>query len=187
MKMISNQQCKNVITYYFLDMMKKEEDGASSQIPSHITRDTIFFNKMRANVCGSIYNTNQYKDILSIVHNSSSIKQINTVPRNSICEVDKKPIPLSQCGVQLICKQVSDDIKHVVVRKEFQQICNSYFKLRYFPEHIQHSLTNWLIQQPWYLPNCYKTNKLLQKILTSTFPTIIFNDLTFIVESLESR
>lgn len=182
--MISNQQCKNVITYYFLELMKKDI-GNSLQIPSHITRDTIFFNKMRANICGAIYNTDKYKDILSIVHNSRTIKQVNTVPCNSICEVEKKPIPLSQSGIQLICKQIDDAIKHVVIRKEYQLICNSYFKLRYFPQYIQSKLLAWLIDQEWYLPNYYKTNSLLKKILASTFPTIIFKELSSIVDSLE--
>ena len=83
--MITEGQMKNVISYYFLDMMK-EDDHHINHIPTHITRDTIQFNKFRAETCGQCYNNPKYKKILEVIHNSKSVKQINLFKNMSVVD-----------------------------------------------------------------------------------------------------
>ena len=111
--MITKLQLKNIITYYYLDLMGRKSN--STQASSQNTRDTIAFNKMRANICGTVYNVAKFKYAIGIIHNSIIIQQINSIPRNSTCCVDNVHIPLSDSGVQLICKQNDESLKHIVL------------------------------------------------------------------------
>lgn len=181
--MITEGQLKNVITYYYLDLMSKNSHAI--QPPTHATRDTIAFNKMRAEVCGSVYNVVKFKECIGIIHNSCLIQQVNSIPKNAVCCVDRVAIPLCESGVQLICKQKNDCIHHIVLQKKYQKICNNYFKLRHFNELLKAKMRKWFIDQSWYLPNMYTTNDLLKKLFDSNFCKIAFKDLELIVDVLD--
>ena len=50
-KMLSVEQVKHVLTYYFLDML----DTDSTRVPQHIQRDCVFLNKSRGEICSDMY------------------------------------------------------------------------------------------------------------------------------------
>ena len=181
--MITEMQLKNVITYYYLDLMRQSCNNI--QAPTNSTRDTISFNKMRAEICGNTYNIPKLKQAIGIIHNSTLIQQVNSIPKNSECCIDKVKIPLSESGVQLICKQEDESIHHIVFQKKYQQICISYFKLRWFNELLQEKIRQFLLEQPWYLPNTYQTNDILKKIFNSNFCKIVYKDLEITVDFLD--
>ena len=181
--MITEHQLENVITYYYLDLMKKKSH--SLQPPTHATRDTIAFNKMRAEICGSIYNVEKFRECLGVIHNSYFIRQVNSIPKNTICCIDKVEIPLCEAGVQLICKSDEDCVQHIVVQKKYQKMCNNYFKLRHFNELLQEKMRQWFASQPWYIPNVYTINELLKKLFSSNFCKIAYKDLELTVNALE--
>lgn len=181
--MITELQLKNVVTYYYLDLMKNSSNNV--QPPTHSTRDTISFNKMRAEICGNTYNVKKLKHAIGIIHNSTAIHQINSIPMNSECCVDKVKIPLSESGIQLLCKQKDECIRHIVFQKKYQKIFNSYFKLRWFNEILQERMRQFFLEQSWYLPGVYKTNDLLKKLFNSNFLKIIYKDLEIIVDTLD--
>ena len=181
--MISEGQLKNVISYYFMDMM--EQDSLTVHVPTHITRDTIQFNKSRAEICGKAYNKTKYKNILSVIHDSVNVKQVNSVPNNTSCAVDNVSIPLNESGIQLICQSESNKITHVVLQKKYQTFCNSYFKLRHFDSILQEEIRQFFLKQPWYVPGVYQTYFLLKKLFASTFVMRVYKDLQSIVEILD--
>lgn len=182
--MITELQLKNIITYYYIDLMSQKSNNM--QAPTQSTRDTIVFNKMRAEICGNVYNIQKFKYAIGIIHNSYVIQQINTIPKDSECCVDRIKMPLIDSGVQLICKQKDGNIKHIVFQKKYQKIFNYYFKLRWFNKILQEKMRQFFVNQSWYLPNLYKTNSLLKKLLISNFSKIIFKDLELTIYVLEN-
>jgi len=184
--MITEGQLQNVISYYFLDLMENKKGTVNvMQPPTHATRDTIQFNKMRANICATVYNIEKYTSTIKVIHNSVLVHQVNSVPKNTICNVDKVQIPLSESGIQLICKHADDNIEHIVLQKKYQKIFISYFKLRHFTEMLQDKIRKFLIEQEWYLPKIYKTDVLLKKLFNSNFVKIIYKDLESLVDNLD--
>ncbi len=181
--MITQSQVKNVITFYFLDLMKTKH--SSIQPPTHVTRDSIFFNKMRADACGNAFNVQKYSKALGVVHRTVNVQQINSTPANSTCWVDNVAIPLARSGMQLICKTVDDTVVHIVIQKKYQNVFNSYFKMRHYPDLLQQRIRTWLTEQSWYLPNCYKANTILKKLLASTFVAQVASDLDRLARDLE--
>lgn len=181
--MITDLQLKNVITYYYLDLMTQNCNNV--QPPTHSTRDTIAFNKIRAEICGNTYNVPKLKYAIGIIHNSTVIQQINSIPTNSECCVDKVKIPLSESGIQLLCKQKDESIQHIVFQKKYQKICNAYFKLRWFNEILQERMRQFFLEQAWYIPGVYKTNDLLQKLFSTNFSKVIYKDLEITVDTLD--
>jgi hypothetical protein len=183
--MITEGQMKNVISYYFLDMMKVNDNNIN-HIPTHITRDTIQFNKFRAETCGQCYNNPKYKKILEVIHNSKSVKQINSVPKNTICAVDNVSLPLNNSGIQLICYTEEEKIQHIVLQEKYQTICNSYFKIRHFPQLLQKKLRDFFVNQPWFLPDTYEVHFLLKKVFSSTFSQQVYKELENNVDILDT-
>ena len=181
--MITEHQIENVITYYYLDLMKNKSNGL--QPPTHATRDTIAFNKMRAEICGSVYNIEKFRECLNIIHNSYLIQQLNSIPKNTICCIDKVEIPLCEAGVQLICKTLDDSVHHIVLQKKYQKVCNNYFKLRHFNELLQEKIRQWFRQQSLYIPNVYTISDLLKKLFDSKFCKIAYKDLELTVNALD--
>ena len=137
----------------------------SDNIPNHINRDIVEFNKLRGEYCGKLYH--QY-DILKYIHESDYIVQINSVPENSVCHIDKKQIPTETAGIQLIV-HLQDKKKHIIIQKKYQSICYNYFKVRHYPDICKHKIQTWLLNQTWFFPNVFKTNVLLKNILQSNF------------------
>ena len=182
--MISEDQLKNIISYYFMDMMEKS-NTFTTQVPTHVTRDTIQFNRARAQICGEAFNRPKYKQILSTIHNSVMVKQVNSVPSNTMCAVDSVKMPLNQSGIQLICQSDSNKITHIVLQKKYQPFLNSYFKLRHFDEILQEQMRMFFVAQPWYLPKIHQTYFLLQKLFASTFVKRVHKDLEHIIDVLE--
>lgn len=167
-----------------MDMMEKST-SATSHVPTHVTRDTIQFNKARAHICGEAFNRPKYKQILLTIHNSVTVKQVNSVPCNTTCAVDNVLMPLNQSGIQLICQSDSNKVTHIVLQKKYQPFLNSYFKLRHFNEILQQEMRTFFISQPWYLPKIHQTYFLLQKLFASTFVKRMHKDLEHIVDVLD--
>jgi hypothetical protein len=177
--MLTIQQCKHVITYYTLDMMNVQD----THIPVHISRDCVYLNKMRGELCSNVFSNPKIKDILNHIHNASNIEQLNSVPINSMCSVDKKTIPVSTSGVQLIIYNKNQTVEHICIQKKYQQICYYYFKLRYFPNFIQKTIKEWLCKQSWYIPRAYPVNNIITRIHHSNIPNKIHNELTEIMDT----
>ena len=176
--MLTLQQCKHVIQYYTLDMM----DAQDRHIPTHISRDCVYLNKMRGELCSNVFSNPKIKNLLQLIHHSRNIEQLNSVPVNSLCSIDKKTIPVSTSGVQLIIYNTDQTIQHLCIQKKYQQICYYYFKLRYFPDFIQKIIKDWLCKQSWYLPRVYAVNDIMKRILESNIPNQIHTDLSEITE-----
>ncbi len=104
---------------------------------------------------------------------------------NSECCVDKVKIPLSESGIQLLCKQKDESIQHIVFQKKYQKICNAYFKLRWFTQILQERIRHFFLEQPWYIPGVYKTNDLLKKLFSTNFSKVIYKDLEITVDTLD--
>lgn len=179
-KMLSVEQVKHVLTYYFLDML----DTDSPSMPQHIQRDCVFLNKSRGEICSDIYSNPKLKYIIGKIHEARDIHQINSVPVNSVCCIDNKKIPISSAGIQFII--YSDENTHLCIQKKYQQLCYAYFKLRHFDKYIQKAMLSWLSKQPWYLPRAMSANALLKRVLDSNFPEIIHRELEEIVDVLDT-
>lgn len=153
-----------VVTYYLLDMFH----DAPPQVPINITRDCIFFNKMRADLCADIFNNVAFSHIVSLIHNATKVTQINSVPTGCVCSIEGKPICSNQAGVQLILT-LDGGCEHVIIQRKYQRLCYNYWKLRNFPAFIQLQMREWLLQQSWYLPHVYSAHFIMNKLFTSSF------------------
>ena len=175
--MISEGQLKNVISYYFMVGWNRTNDSSLQRMYLDIQ-----FNKSRAEICGKAYNKTKYKNILSVIHDSVNVKQVNSVPNNTSCAVDNVSIPLNESGIQLICQSESNKITHVVLQKKYQTFCNSYFKLRHFDSILQEEIRQFFLKQPWYVL-VFLNTFLLKKLFASTF--VMRVSLQSIVEILD--
>jgi hypothetical protein len=154
----------NTIQYYFLEMANKK----TPQVPPHVSRDCIYFNKTRAELCGNVYNVAKYREVMELIHDADTISQINSIPFNSVCAIEKKVIPEVNGGVQIIIN-TNGGIKHIVVQKKYQHICYNYFNLRHFDVFIKINLKKWLNEQPWFLPRTLTIKFIMSKLFESTF------------------
>jgi len=178
--MLSLEQVKHVITYYYLEMVLDYDKS----IPGHIQRDCVFLNKSRGEICSDIYSNPRLRDIISKLHGAADVHQINSVPVGSICFIDKKRIPLATGGIQFIIYATSAGMEHICVQKKYQRLCYYYFKLRNFPSCTQRDILRWLNKQPWYLPKSCQINLILKRLLESNFPEKVHRDLSNIVDTL---
>lgn len=176
--MITSDQCKSVVMYNFARMMTSRPPV----ITTHTQRDCVYFNKLRGEICASVVSECMYANIAKLLHQSTRIEQVNSVPRGSHCFVDGKQIQRSTSGVQLIIHG-ADSTQHICIQKKYQKICHAYFKLRHFPEFIQSYLKTWLMMQDWYVPRLFTIDDLMQRMTSSTAPTAIY---THFVESVEA-
>ena len=180
--MISFEQCKHVIHYYVIKMMSEDP----LQVAPHIQRDCLFMNKMRGETCANICMNPKLKPILLLLHNATSIDQVNSIPKNNKCFIDKKNIPKSNSGIQLIIHS-EDSKNHLCIQKKYQQICYAYFKLRHFDQFIETYIKKWLSEQDWYIPKIYFTDVIIQKILSSQIPNAIHTQLVEVVDTLTAE
>ena len=157
-------------------------DAQDRHIPTHISRDCVYLNKMRGELCSNVFSNPKIKNLLQLIHHSRNIEQLNSVPVNCLCSIDKKTIPVSTAGVQLIIYNKDQTIQHLCIQKKYQQICYYYFKLRYFPDFIQKIIKEWLCKQSWYLPRIYAVNDIIKRILESNIPNQIHTELSEITE-----
>ncbi len=165
------QQVRNIVTYYILKMIQADN------IPNHINRDIVEFNKKRGEYCGVQY---EKYEVLKFIHQSDHIVQINSVPENSICCIDKKKIPNATAGIQLIIN-LKEKKKHVVIQKKYQSVCYNYFKIRHYPDLCKRKIQEWLLKQTWFFPNVFKTNIVLKHILQSNFCDEILNEIQLLL------
>ena len=178
--MLSLEQVKHVITYYYLEMVLDYDKS----IPGHIRRGCVFLNKSRGEICSDIYSNPRLRDIISKLHGAADVHQINSVPVGSICFIDKKRIPLATGGIQFIIYATSAGMEHICVQKKYQRLCYYYFKLRNFPSCTQRDILRWLNKQPWYLPKSCQINLILKRLLESNFPEKVHRDLSYVVDTL---
>jgi hypothetical protein len=178
--MLSLEQVKHVITYYYLEMIR-EYDGST---PVHIQRDCVFLNKSRGEICADLHSNPKLSFVISKIHSASEVHQINSVPVNSLCCIDQKKIPLASGGIQFILYGKDKTKEHICVQKKYQQLCYYYFKLRNFPSYTQKEILKWLNKQPWYLPKSMPVNDILKRLLHSNFPEKVHRDLNEIIDIL---
>jgi hypothetical protein len=178
-KMISFEQCKHVITYYILKIMSSEP----LHLAPHIQRDCIFLNKQRGEICANICFNKTFGEITKCLHNAKQIEQVNSIPDNNVCFIDKKVIPQNSSGIQLII-YLENDVKHICIQKKYQKICYAYFKVRNFPSFVEKYIKDWLVSQDWYVPNTYGTEFITNKVLNSQIPNAIHTHLTQSIETL---
>jgi hypothetical protein len=178
--MLSLEQVKHVVTYYYLDMMKEYEKNT----PVHIQRDCVFLNKSRGEICADLHSNPKLKHIISKIHYATDVHQINSVPVNSVCCVDDKKIPLASGGIQFIVYGQDKTKEHLCIQKKYQHLCYYYFKLRNFPSYTQREILKWLNKQPWYLPKSMPVNTILKRLLDSNFPERVHRDLSEIIDIL---
>ena len=171
-KMLSLQQCRHVITYYCLQLMNTD-----SSTPAHISRDVVFMNKQRGEVCSEVYSNPRLQPVVSKIHDAVTIHQVNSIPMDSICAIDKKKIPLCTGGIQLIIYDRKKRLVNICIQKKYQQICYFYFRLRHFPNYIENEIKKWLNRQPWYLPRSQSVNIILKQLLKSNFSERIHAEL----------
>lgn len=169
---MDHTQVRNIVTFYLYKILKVD------QVSNHITKDVVEFNKIRGQYCGKMY---KKYNILKDVHHSKHITQINSVPENSICYIEKKVIPTASFGVQLIIS-VNNTIKHYTIQKKYQNICYNYFKIRYFDLLTMEKIKKWFLNEPWFFPNVFNCNVLLKYLLDSNFCDIIYTEINHILE-----
>ena len=121
--MLSLEQVKHVITYYYLEMVLDYDKS----IPGHIQRDCVFLNKSRGEICSDIYSNPRLKEIISKLHGANDIHQINSVPVGSLCFIDKKRIPLATGGIQFII--YGNSMEHVCIQKKYQRYHICYLQI----------------------------------------------------------
>jgi len=177
--MISFEQCKHVIEYYCIRMTTDE----SLPVAPHIHRDCVFLNKMRGELCANISSNAKLKRILELLHKSRHIEQINTVPEGSECFIDKKKIPKSSAGLQLII-YIPDKTRHICLAKKYQNICYSYFKVRHFDAFIEKYIMDWLLTQDWYVKNIYTSDIICARVLNSCVSKAIYTHLVEATDAL---
>ena len=147
------------------------------QIAPHVQRDCVHLNKTRGELCANISSNPILKNIMMLLHRCSKIEQVNSVPDGVCCYIDRKKIPTSSSGVQLII-HMEKDIKHICISKKYQKLCYSYFKLRHFDSFIEQHVKRWLNNQTWYVPKTYTSAYVIDKVLNSNVPTAIHTHLT---------
>ena len=149
----------------------------------HIQRDCILLNKQRGEICANVCSDEKLGDVLYLLHHAKRIEQLNSIPDNNKCFIDKKVIPQNSSGIQLII-HLENEIKHICIQKKYQKICYAYFKIRNFPNFIEKYIKDWLITQDWYIPGVYNMDQITQKILQSQIPHAIHTHLTQSIETL---
>ncbi len=180
--MISFQQCKHVITYYIQKLMSVEQ----IQISPHVQRDCVFLNKRRGEICANIAANDKLGSIIFLLHKAERIHQINSVPENNRCFIDKKSIPKSNSGIQLIVYS-NNQMKHICIQKKYQNVCYAYFKIRHFPHFIEQHIKEWLLSPDWFLPRAYTAKTITDRILNSQLPQAIYTHLIQSVDVLTSH
>lgn len=151
------------------------------EIENYIQRDCIHLNNCRGSMCADLASDSKWSTVAALLHNSKLVHQINSVPEKAVCFIDKKVIPTSSGGIQLII-HTEREKKHICVRKQYQKKCYGYFIIRHFPEIIKRIIKAWLQQQDFYLPNVYTYEEVLSKVLNSHLPQLVFsrfNDASF--------
>ena len=154
-------------------------------IAPHIQRDCIFLNKQRGEICANISSKQKLEEIAYLLHHANRIEQINSIPDDNICFIDKKIIPKNSSGIQLKI-YLDSDIKHICIQKKYQKICYAYFKIRYFSQFIEQHIKDWLITQNWYIPRSYDMKFITDKILNSQIPQAIHTHLIQSIDILTS-
>lgn len=177
--MISFEQCKHVLTYYIQKIMSTD----TIHISPHIQRDCVFLNKRRGEICANVSSNPVLSNIISILHDADRIDQMNSIPDNNVCFIDKKVIPKNSSGIQLIIYK-GNEIKHICIQKKYQKICYGYFKLRHFPSFIEQHIKDWLLDQEWYVPHAYTIKHIIDKVLNSQIPQAIYTHLNETVDVL---
>ena len=171
--MISFEQCKHVIQYYVMRMTTDEP----IQVAPHIQRDCVYLNKMRGELCANVASNPILGPVIKLLHGCNTIGQVNSVPVGVSCFIDKKQIPTSSAGIQLIV-HAGDKITHICIAKKYQQSCYAYFKLRHFDSFIERHVKDWLSHQEWYVPKTYTSEHLIRKIMNSSVPNATHTHLT---------
>ena len=85
-------------------------------MPTHIQRDCVYRNKARAEICSEIFMNPKLKKIIMKIHHAKAIQQLNTVPVNSVCSIDKIKIPLATGGIQINISRWKQ-IEHICIQK----------------------------------------------------------------------
>ena len=155
--------------YYSGVMMKQPV----KDIDNYVQRDCIHLNNCRGTLCADVACDPKWNAIADLLHNSTLVHQVNSVPEKAVCFIDKKLIPTSSAGIQLVL-HMDREKKHICVRKQYQNKCYAYFIIRHFPEIIKRIIKTWLQQQEFYLPHVYTYEEIIKKLLSSHLPQLIF-------------
>lgn len=167
--MFTSDQCKHVVEYCVRTMMQSDRVHITSQMQ----RDCIAMNKARGEICAAISTHSKYKDIVHIIHDAHTVQQINTVPDESTCAIDGKPIQDTTIGTQLIV-HTSERVHHVCIRKSYQEVCYAYFRIRNFLQFVEQYVRQWLIAQPWYIPKYHSCSTISFNVLQGNVPDAIY-------------
>ena len=62
--MLSLEQVKHILTYYFLDMIPNYDKNT----PVHVHRDCVYLNKTRGELCSDIYSNPKLVHVISSIH-----------------------------------------------------------------------------------------------------------------------
>ena len=77
----------------------------------------VCLNKSRGEICSDVYSNPKLRYVIGLIHEARDIHQINSVPVNSVCCIDKKKIPISSAGIQFIIYARNSNT-HVCVQKK---------------------------------------------------------------------
>ena len=179
--MISIDQCQHVIAYHFARMVSRNPPP----VIQPVQRDCVYFNRLRGEICAKVSTDKRFTNILQYIHTSNRVEQVNSVPVGSSCFIDGKKIQRPTAGVQVLIYG-KQSMQHVCIQKKYQKICHAYFKLRHFTDFIDRYIKNWLLEQDWYIPHMFTTDKLLEKVLSSTVPVALYTHFVETVETLDT-
>lgn len=102
--------------------------------------------------------------VLSHLHKTNTVEQINTIPLHSRCCVTGKQLD-NGSGVQLIMQDL-----HVCVSMDTMKEWFHYFRLRHFPKYVCGLIREWVVKQPWYVQTReFDQNRLIASHWTKTY------------------
>lgn len=130
--------------------------------PEPNTKELQNMTNERVKVCGN-FMENSCPELMYI-HNSSYVKQMNSVPLNSRCCSSGKAL-VSTNGVQIITNDV-----HLCVHTDVAVKWFHYYRLRHFPKFMCGLVLKWLKEQPWYLHGeTFSASRLLNSHWVNTY------------------
>jgi len=80
--------------------------------------------------------------LLQLLHDSTDVTQLNSVPRGSRCAVTQQEL---HNGIQIITDKI-----HVCLHENIAQQWFHYFRIRHFPEYLCGVMRQWIKAQPWF-------------------------------------
>lgn len=119
--------------------------GTPSKATKQLIQQVKTFHKLRASLCNSIRKHLHGSELLSVLAQSSGLKQYNSVPEQSTCIISGQTLTSTQ-GILLMV----DGLKPYAIHVRYKNILYNFWFLAHLPQEIALETKRWFRQQQWW-------------------------------------